>query len=1272
VKYCRIFIFFLIVNPAIIITQYNVVLEKPINYNYISWIKGSKPELLCPTNGYVDQLSLQPVFQLKLSQGKYKTIDFEFEERELTKNEMLTYKNLIFDSTYSKTFRKQEQNNKTVNQILLLNCIRKVGDELFLITNFKLSLQKRSNKSSLKKSSSFITQSVLNDGSNWYKLSNKQPGIYKIDYNFLITNSIIDGNIPSNNIHLFSNNTGLLSVINNNTRPDDLKQQSIFIYDGGDGVFSTGDYVLFQLNGPDKINWNGQNFYHTKHTYSDSAYCFLNISPNRNPALLDTVNENNENFDQTITKFRDFKYLNQDKINLLKSGSQWFGDVFDLTNVFNYPFSFNNCVDSSHIKLRLMSKSNYSSAYFYPSIFNETRSVTISSSGSSYYADVGKIAIDEFDVENIPNLPYELRLEYSNNGAPSSKGYLDYLEINCTRQLIIDNTQFNFRLNNPGNPNSYSEIVLNNANSVDMIWDISNLFDVKNIAFQKTGSTLSFKNKIDSLKHFIAVSGSNFPYPQFEKQILNQNLHANNLVDMIIVSPTEFLSAAQDLKSVHELEGLTVMVVTDEEIYNEFSGGIPDASAIKQFLRMFYVRENGNQNTIPKYCLLFGDGSYDNRNILGHNKNTLPIYESSESLSVVNTYATDDYFAILADGASMQNTDFLNIGVGRLVVSNLVEANEMVQKIRNYIFNEDNSTNNLNCNNNLSNSIYGDWRNKVVMVSDDEDNNAYFTDIEIMSSKVKTNKPSANILKIHSDAYSQKSTTVGERIPDAEAAINQKVQDGALIVNYIGHGGETGWAHEQILTVPTIQNWDNSKSMPVFMTATCEFGRFDDHDRVSAGEYVLLNKNGGGIALFTTTRLVYALPNEYLNRFFYDTVFDFVNQKPQRLGDIYVGTKNKFAQYSADRNYRKFALLGDPAIKLAIPEFKVQIDSFNKDTVNALSEVVVFGHLEDEFGVDLSNFNGKVYLTFYDKESSLTTLGTNPSSDTLPFKMWKNIIYRGKSSVSNGLFSFTFKVPKDIAYSYGFSRMSFYAENGNLDASGYNDSLIIGGIDTNATKDENGPDLELYLNDENFVSGGISNNEPLLIVSVFDENGINTVGNGIGHDIELVIDNDYSNSIILNDYYEADLDTYKSGEINFELSELSTGEHTIKIKVWDNYNNSSTRELNFIVVEENEIQLKHVLNYPNPFTTQTAFFFEHNQNCNFLDLSIIIYTVSGKIVKRINQRINNEGFRSEGINWDGKDDFDEQLAKGVYIYNLSITNEQGRTADKTQTMFLLK
>ena len=1272
VNYCKVIIFSFVFFAINCFSQKSINLQKKIEYQIVKWTDNSNAKFLCPENGYFDQLTFLPVFQHKLPYSDYEITSFEFNERPLNYNEKQAYSNAVFPETYLTSFRKQEQNSSIKNNLLLINCLRSSAGELLLLTDFKLQIIKKTNPNKRFKKSTFANQSVLNNGSDWFKLSNFESGVYKIDYNYLISNSIINAEISSNSIHLFSNNNGLLNAVNNDSRPDDLQQQSIFVFDGGDGVFSQGDYILFYLNGPDKINFDGQYFSHTKHIYSDSAYCFLNIDNSRTPNNLDSVNNLSQSFGQTVSKFNDFEYLNEDNINLLKSGSQWFGDVFDLTPIYIYSFPFNFCIDSSHIKLKLMSKSNYSTAYFYPSIFGESRTVPINSTGASYYADVGRVVVEEFDVLNNPNIPYELTLEYSNNGAPSSKGYLDYIEINCERELVVDNQQFSFHILSSGNLNNYSKIILDNSSSVDMIWDITDFRDVKNLGFSKSNEELTFLSQSDTLRNFIAVSGFNFQTPTFVKQITNQNLHGLNNVDMVIITPSEFLTAAEELSLLHQNEGLDVVTVTDQQIYNEFSGGITDATAIKQFLRMFYSRENGNSLTIPKYCLLFGDGSYDNRNILGHNKNLLPIFESSESVSIVNTYASDDYYAILADGASMQNTDFLNIGIGRLVVTNLLEANEMVQKIKNYTLEDPNSMSNLNCNNPMTNSIYGDWRNKVVLVSDDEDNNAYFTDIEIMSSKIKINMPSINTAKIHSDAYVQQSSTVGERIPDAEAAINQKVKDGALLVNYIGHGGETGWAHEQILTVPTIQNWDNNKALPVFMTATCEFGRFDDHDRVSGGEYILLNKDGGGIGLFTTTRLVYATPNEWLNRFFYDTVFDFVNQKPQRLGDIYVGTKNKFAQFSADKNYRKFALLGDPAIRLALPELKVEIDSFNRDTVNALSEVKLYGHLSDNLENTLTNFNGKVYLTFYDKESSLSTLGTNPGSDNLPFKMWKNVIYKGKSSASNGQFSFTFKVPKDIGYDYGFSRISLYAEDGSIDASGYNDSLIIGGIDTTASLDEQGPDLELYLNDENFVSGGISNNNPLLIVSVFDENGINTVGNGIGHDIELVIDNDNANSIVLNDYYVADLDTYKSGKINFELNDIDPGEHNLKIKVWDNYNNSSTSEISFMVVEDNELELSHVLNYPNPFTTQTAFYFEHNQNCNFLDVSILIYSVSGKVVKRINKRIHNEGFRSEGIFWDGKDDFNEDLARGVYIYNLSVSNEQGLRADKTQTMFLLK
>ena len=1265
------FLFFAIICQS----QKDIHINESVSYKKLKSIPVSDISsnfLFYPNKGYFDLNSFSPVLQYSIPSG-YELTVFNYDEEKLSLQETNFFLKTKVSDIYNVETRVQQQNAFNKNKIILISCFRKHNGDIYKLKSVNIRLEPESKSiKSFKKTKNFTANSTLSDGSSWHKLRNFKKGIHKIDYNFLINNNIIDNDIPSKNIHLYSNNVGLLGSVNNDQRPDDLIQQTIFINDGGDGVFSNGDYLLFYLNSANREQWNNGKFTHVNHLYSDSAYFFLNIQ-NRTVNHLDTINNLNQSFSQEITSFKDFKYIEEDKVNLLKSGSQWLGDVFDIENNKNYSFSFNNIGDSSHVSIKVVGKSNFSPSYFNLSLFGQASDpIQINSTGSSYYSPVGRKVLKNFDFINLPGQPFVINLNYDNNGSPSSKGYLDYIEVNCDRELYVDNQQFSFFIPAISSTENWAKIILSNSDNVDMVWDITDLTNIKDVEFTKNGSDLYLISKLDSNRHFIAISGSNFETPSYFKFVSPQNLHGLPTPEMIIITPFEFKLAADELKLIHQDEAMNVIVVTDEEIYNEFSGGIPDATAIKQFLRMFYVRENENPTTIPKYCLLFGDGTYDNKNKLGHGKNFLPVYESIESLIVTNTYATDDYYAILSDGASMRNTDLLNIAIGRLVVANNQQANEMVDKIRNYVSKNDSSIISVNCVNNNSKSNMGEWRNKLVMVSDDEDQDAYFNDIEIMASKVEIQKPEMNIIKIHSDAYSQQSTPVGERIPDVSSEIEKKVNDGALVVNYIGHGGEAGWAHEKILDIPTIRGWNNISNMPVFMTATCEFGRFDDHDRISAGEYILLNPKGAGIGLFTTTRLVYAIPNEYLNKYFYDTVFDYVNYKSQRLGDIYVGTKNKYAINNADPNFRKFAYLGDPALKLALPEQKVKIDSFNRDTVSALSEVIVYGHIEDVFGNKLSSFNGKASLTFYDKKSSFTTLGTNSGSSISPFEMWKNIIYKGKSSVSKGDFSFTFKVPKDISYSYGFSRMSLYAENGNIDAAGYNDSLIIGGIDTTAAIDEIGPDVQMYLNDESFVSGGISNNNPLLIVSVFDSNGINTVGNGIGHNIELVVDDDFTNSIILNDYYESDLDTYKSGKINYELSDLSEGDHKLKIKVWDNYNNSTDSELFFTVINEQDIEISHVLNYPNPFTTNTSFYFEHNQNCNYLDVSIQIYTVSGRVVKRINKRIHNEGFRSQGVAWDGTDDYGEQLSRGVYLYNLSVKNEQGLSADKTEAMFLLK
>ena len=1220
-----------------------------------------------PEKGFKDPSTNQMYFQSEFDFGSYEILSFEFKEEPVEVNSK-TYNSFDYDENYQISFINQEENNKIKKTQLLLSCIRTVDGKNYRVTQFNASVKKTQPTQRRKKSSEFASQSILSNGWNWFKLGIYHSGLYKIDYSYLVNHGIINGPIPSSQLHLFSNNQGLLNTENGTYRPDDLIQQTLHIVDGNDGSFSSGDYILFYHHGSDRIEKVNSKFRHINHLYSDSSYCFFGIGTGATN-LIDSVNNLNQNYNQEINEFWDFEYINEDKLNLLKSGAIWLGDVYDLTNQYTYDFPFSNLGDSSFLKLRVVSKSSSTPASFNLSLFGQNRTITINGSGSSYLSDAGRAAVVEYPFVNNINSNYQIDLTYNNNGSPSAKGYLDYIEVNCKRQLIVDNSSFDFKLSSINSV--WSKINLQNSNSVQMIWDITTLNNVKNLVFERVGNNLFFIDEIDSLKNYIAISGNSFPYPTFVKRVESQNLHGLSSVDVIIITNSKFSQSASMLKTFHEQEGLSVHVVTDQQIYNEFSSGMRDATALKQFLRMFYVRGSGIPNQIPKYCVLLGDGTYDNRNILDHGNNLLPVFESQESLSKVNTFATDDFFAILSDGASMRNTDLLNIAIGRLSVSTEQEAMDVVQKIIEY---QTIDTLDLSpdCDINPRNGILGDWRNKVILVSDDEDQNAYFNDIEIMASKIEQTKPTQNIIKIHADAYAQQPSAVGERIPDAELAINQRVNDGALLVNYIGHGGETGWAHEQILKVPTIQNWSNISNMPVFMTATCEFGRFDDHDRVSAGEYVLLNPNGGGVGLYTTTRLVYATPNEWLNRYFYDTVFDLVNYKAQRLGDIYKGTKNKFALNSADQNYRKFALLGDPALKLALPEIHVILDSTSTDTIRALDELLIYGHIEDENYLPYSNFNGIVNISLFDKKTSFSTLGTNSGSSASPFQMWKSLIYKGKSTVSNGQFIFRLKVPKDIDYSFGSSRISFYVENGQIDGNGSDENLIIGGINTNATIDEVGPDVKLYMNDMNFVSGGISNSNPVLIAHIFDSNGINTVGNGIGHDIELILDGDYANSIILNEYYESDLDSYQSGKIFYELTDLSAGEHQVELKVWDNYNNSSKSDISFTVVDNEEIRLNHVLNYPNPFTTNTSFFFEHNQNCNYLDVDIHIYNVSGKIVKTINRRIHNEGFRSSGISWDGLDDFGEQLARGVYLYKLKVTNEQGLSSSKTETMFLLK
>jgi hypothetical protein len=656
-------------------------------------------------------------------------------------------------------------------------------------------------------------------------------------------------------------------------------------------------------------------------------------------------------------------------------------------------------------------------------------------------------------------------------------------------------------------------------------------------------------------------------------------------------------------------------------------------------------------------------------------------YQADNSENYLSCYVSDDFFGMLDDNEALASTDLLDIGIGRILASDQTQAKQQVDKIEHYMKNGSNlySSNNASCCLEYnSNSTFGDWKLKYVQIADDEEYNYFvINDTEPQYNEVKSNHFEMNCDKLYLDAYPQQTTAGGQRYPDVYNAITDRIQRGAILVNYVGHGGEVGLAEERVVSIPQINSWSNINALNLFVSATCEFTKFDDPKRVSAGEWVSLNPTGGAIALMTTTRAVYFGVNTSVGNALFDNVFDRnADNSPLTFGEIMMRTKNDALDSD---NKRSFTLIGDPALKIALPSLRAVTDSINGknplieiDTLNALSKVRIKGHIEDVNGTIQAGFNGILIPSIFDKAKTLKTLGQDPNSPEMEFELQRNIVYKGKSSIVNGYFDFSFVVPKDIALSIGKGKISYYAYDANVDAYGYDTNFRIGGINPTGINDDEGPQLEVYLNDEKFVDGSITDETPVLLVKAFDENGINTVGNGIGHDITAIIDGKSSDPIVLNEYYTSELNSYQSGEIRYQLADLEPGRHTVLVKVWDVNNNSSSVETSFIVQEKQTPILSNVYNYPNPFTTSTEFMFEHNQSCSTLDVQVQIFTISGKLIKTINQSVNTVGFRNQGIMWDGRDDFGDQLARGVYIYHLKVKNPDGQLAEKTEKLVLLK
>jgi hypothetical protein len=999
----------------------------------------------------------------------------------------------------------------------------------------------------------------------------------------------------------------------------------IIIEDGGDGLMNGADYLLFYAPGPHSWSYQGSNYTHTANLYSDTAYYFLNIGAGNGKRI--SQDNTQPAATANVTTFDYHTFYENDSINFLSSGKQWWGTVFsNVQPVRDLSFTFPATPSKITISARVAARSLVNSTFSVTLNNNELGKITLSPISGNIFEAFASTASGSFTTTSTGNT---VTMRFA-SGSSDARGWLDYIELQARCPLQLGQEPLFFR--DAVSKGQTAQFTLSNATAQTKVWDITNPLHPVALKTSLVNNSLSFSR---NSSEYVAFADNGLLKPAFTGMVPNQDLHDISNVNMLIVTTPALMGAATRLAAWHSAyDGLTTRVVTVSDIYNEFASGSPDPAAIRDFVKMCYDKGG------LKYLLLFGDASYDYK----HSTGLVPTWQSTISTDPINAYPSDDFFGFLGDADDINNTGLqntLSIAIGRLPTSKVSEADIVADKIIHY----------------HDAANFGRWQQHITFVADDGDNNLHLQDAESMGQIAQEQWPAGRVNKIYLDAYPKVSDASGSRYPAVNTAIAEDIYNGTLIWNYTGHGSYSRLAEEVVVEESSLDTWKNGGKLPLFITATCDFAPFDNPAYTSLGEKILLRQNGGGIALMTTTRAVFAASNKVLNANYLQALLTpGADGQMPALGEAAMRSKNlTYATYSDIPNNRKFQLLGDPALTLAFPQYHVVTDSLNGDTLKALGQYKVTGHVEDEQGGRQSSYNGTLYTTVYDAPALQYTRANDAGSEKTGFSQQQNILYRGSQSVKDGTFSFSFIVPADINYQAGEpGNISCYASDGRIAAGGVFAGFKVGGTDSLAAEDSQGPVINAYLDNEYFRDGGITGENPVLLVDLKDEHGLNTTGYGIGHDMVATLDNDPETYYTLNNFFEAGLDSYMEGTVNFPLYGLAAGTHTLSIKAWDTYNNSGTATLHFKVINSSELAVQQARCFPNPFHNQTSFTFLHNQQGQELDITVKIFTVEGRQVKTIRHTINVSGSRYVGANWDGTNDAGSILPSGIYFYRIMV------------------
>lgn len=1100
-------------------------------------------------------------------------------------------------------------------------------------------------------------QSVLATG-KWYKVAVQKNGVYKIPYKTFKKMGFDVSKTDPRKIKIYGNEGGMLPQPNQTPRPEDLIENAILVTGESDGKFNSSDYILFYAQGADKHRFDDAKeiFAYEKNLYADKNYYFITVGET-NGKRITTAPVVPGNL-PVVTTYENFFYHESDEHSELKSGREWFGERFDLTPELTLDASMKDVVPGTSLKLvsGVMAKAFVTSSFAVS--INSTQVITqnLSAVPNDRYAVKGAVRNDTISVNADAvsasgNNTQKIKYTYTKAPSGQSVGFLNFVLLQATQQLNLDGTQTTFRslasLENPA-----SRFDIGNSSSSALVWDISNRYEPILIPSTFNGSTTSFNAVTSVLKEFV-VFKPDVSIPELVGKIENQDLHGLSTPRLLIITHPDFISEAERLAEYRNTNNIVTAVATTEQIYHEFSSGRQDVTALRDFIKFLYDKSPSTLKSV----LLVGKGSYDYKNRVVDNINLVPVYESRNSLHPVDSYSSDDYFGFLENNEGLWSESpainhSMDIAVGRIPVKSAKEAKLVVDKIIRY---------------ESAAEVQGYWQKEIAFIADDGDGNLHQDDADDLAESIDEDHSEFDVSKVYLDQFPQISKPGGEVSPETNEAIRQRINKGALIVNYTGHGGERLLAQERIFDDIMISKLENDR-LPVLVTATCEFGKADDPVVISGGELCLLRENGGAIALVTTGRPVEAGTNFILNNAFYNAFFERENNKPLTLGEIFRRTKNTSLSGVSNRN---FSLMGDPELQLALPSRDIVVTQVETEsgssTLKSLSSVVVRGEVVTEDGLD-EDFNGLLEAVLFDKQVSFQTLGNENAPYT--YQQWYNRLFRGQAKVENGLFEFRFVVPKNIAFQIAEGKISLYAHDSvrQITASGYSKDFTIGSSESNPAADTTPPQISLFVGDTTFIAGGVANPNTQLVARLYDQHGINISGYGIGNSLTAVLDGE---SFVVNDYYIADPNKHTRGTVTFPLENLTPGKHTLTLKAWDTYNNPAQATIEFTVTESERLVIHSFGNYPNPFQTSTRVTFTHNRSGDDLAGTLTLYDLTGSVLQTYEFNVSASSYQVElpelitGVN------LPKNQGGGLYFARLSLRSLTNGSKNEQVTKLIL-